>query len=88
MPAESCPQCRQFQSDVSFDYSDAEWFKTFHDSLTESAREGALQVERGDLGWSDHIACVLRCARCGALFRLECETLHGRGGCWHPERVG
>src|SRR4051812_36451516 len=85
MPARTCPQCRQLQSDVSFDYSDAERFKTFHSSLIDSAREGALRVESGDLEWSDRIACVLRCTRCGARFRLECETLHGHGGRWHPE---
>jgi hypothetical protein len=85
MPPGPCPQCHHLQTSVSFDYSDAERFKTFHESLSRSVRDGALRTERGDLQWSDHIECVMRCARCGTRFRLDCETLHGRGGRWLPE---
>jgi hypothetical protein len=85
MQPSTCPRCQDLQANVSFDYSDAERFKSFHEILSRSVRRGELQLDEGDLQWSDEIECVLHCPRCGKRFRLNCETLHGRGGRWQPE---
>ena len=40
--------------------------------------------------WPDMIKADFRCANCGELFHLRCETYHGSGGRWssesHPSR--
>lgn len=77
---QNCPRCAAYTEPQEI-RSPGE-LESILETLLLAIQKLDLQIVSGDLQWSDHIDCLMKCATCGQQFELTCETYHGAGGKW------
>jgi hypothetical protein len=75
-----CPRCAAYAEPQEI-RSPGE-LESILETLRLAIERGNLQIDSGDLQWTDWIDCQMDCPTCGQKFELTCETYHGSGGRW------
>ena len=82
---QGCTKCAEFSHSRPIPTHDE--LDSLHGRLMTAIRNGRLEIELGDLPWSDVMDCTLKCPNCRRRFHLTCETYHGCGGEWRAEKT-